>query len=60
MVFLDIGICIDKQKYSMKGFIEYLLASIEEVEKEFEQDFKKEIEEWRTSNEVVDEIVIII
>ena len=44
----------------MKGFIEYLLASIEEVEKEFEQDFKKEIEEWRTSNEVVDEIVIII
>lgn len=29
----------------MKGFIEYLIVSIKEVEKEFEQDFKKEIKE---------------
>jgi hypothetical protein len=29
----------------MKGFIEYLIVAIEEVEKEFEQDFMKEIED---------------
>jgi hypothetical protein len=44
----------------MKGFIEYLIASIEEVEKEFEQDIKKEIEENKTSDEILKEIMMII
>lgn len=44
----------------MKGFVEYLLASIEEVEKELEQDIKKEIEENKTSEEIIKEIMMII
>ena len=37
----------------MKGFIEYLIASIEEVEKEIKQDIKKEISE-KKKNKVED------
>lgn len=44
----------------MKGFVEYLLASIEEVEKELEQDIKKEIEENKTSDEIIKELMMII
>jgi len=44
----------------MKGFVEYLLASIEEVEKELEQDIKKEIEEIKTSDEIIKELMMII
>jgi hypothetical protein len=44
----------------MKGFVEYLIASIEEVEKELEQDIKKEIEENKTSDEIIKELMMII
>jgi len=44
----------------MKGFVEYLLASIEEVEKELEQDIKREIEENKTSDEIIKELMMII
>ena len=44
----------------MKGFIEYLIASIEEVENEFKQDIKKEIEEKKTLDEIIKEVMVII